>query len=55
MSDGQLAVLVVLMVSGFLTVAAAISRSSYTQTEVLAAKLDDIVNKLGDIAAKRLP
>ncbi len=55
MSNEQLAVLVVLMVSGFLTVAAAMSRASYARTEVLAAKLDDIVAKLDGIAAKRLP
>ncbi len=55
MSDGQFVMLVAWMVGGFLAVAIAIVGSSYTRTEVLGAKLDDIVDKLGDIAARRLP
>jgi len=55
MSDAQLAILVAWLVGGFLAVTIAIIGSSYTRTKVLAAKLDEIVEKLDDIAARRLP
>ncbi len=55
MSDEQLVMLVAWLMGGFLGVAVAIVGSSYTRTEVLGNKLDDIVDKLGDIAARRLP
>ncbi len=55
MSVGQFLVLVITLIAGFFSVGVAIIGSSYTRTEVLGAKLDDIVDKLGDIAARRLP
>ena len=50
MSDEQLVMLVACLLGGFFAVAVAIVGSSYTRTNVLGAKLDDIVAKLGDIA-----
>ncbi len=55
MSDEQLGMLVVGLLGGFFGVGVAVIGSSYTRTKVLAARLDDIVDKLGDIAARRLP